>query len=236
MRVLVGHAGRSAVERERDLVGAEERIQGADDGGAVAGVRGGVLGEVRRRSERLPGWVGDRVRVAVACPPAGSPGRGARTSSGTWRRSRRSSRRRRRRAPSPASGRSARDRGLGRAARREHAVVPLADVVVGPEERLVRLFGRPARAVDAAEVLDLVEVVGVRLARSASSGRRAGTASALRSASGRMPGRHSPSTRPVALGCQTPGPGGGGFEVLRASWCTRGRRLRAVASTASAAC
>jgi hypothetical protein len=43
----------------------------------------------------------------------------------------------------------------------EHAVVPLSDVVVGPEPRLDRLIGRPFRAVDAAEVLDLVEVFRV---------------------------------------------------------------------------
>src|SRR5215510_4042465 len=43
----------------------------------------------------------------------------------------------------------------------EHAVVPLSEVVVGPESRLDRLLGRSARAVDPAEVLHLVEVGGV---------------------------------------------------------------------------
>ena len=47
----------------------------------------------------------------------------------------------------------------------EHCVVPLPDVVVGPEERLRRLRGRPGCAIDATEPLHLVEVLGVLLAR-----------------------------------------------------------------------
>src|SRR5436305_2934705 len=52
-------ARRPAVEREGDLVGAEEGIQSLDDRGAVTGMSRGVLGEVRRRAERLPGRVGN---------------------------------------------------------------------------------------------------------------------------------------------------------------------------------
>ena len=47
--VVAGRVGDAAVERERDVVGAEERVQRRDHRGAVAGVRGRVLGEVRRR-------------------------------------------------------------------------------------------------------------------------------------------------------------------------------------------
>jgi hypothetical protein len=47
----------------------------------------------------------------------------------------------------------------------EHAVVPLPDVVVGPEERLLRLCGRSGSAVGSTQILDLVEVVDLRLAR-----------------------------------------------------------------------
>src|SRR6266536_825786 len=48
--VLARRPGDPTVEREGDLVGAEERVQGLDHGGAVAGVRRRVLREVRRRA------------------------------------------------------------------------------------------------------------------------------------------------------------------------------------------
>jgi hypothetical protein len=57
----------------------------------------------------------------------------------------------------------------------EQTVVPLPDVVVGAEARLDGLVGRPGRAVDPAELLDLVQVVGVLLAgqRARAAGSRA---------------------------------------------------------------
>ncbi len=210
MRVRVGHAGRPAVERERDLVGAEEGIERRDDGGAVAGVRGRVLGkfgvapsgcQLGRR--RCPG--------CRPCRPAGSPDRGARTSSGTWRRSRRSSRRRRRRAPSPASARSARDRGHGHA--RGGAGRRSTAGCRGRSRRAPRSsVGRPARAVDAAEVLDLVEVVCVLPAR-----QRVRTAgSELRCALERErphAGETEPEHRPRGVGLPNSGPRCGLTEV-----------------------
>src|SRR3954453_23429359 len=47
----------AAVEGEGDLVGPEEPLQCLDDSSAVAGVRRGVLGEVRRRGQWLPARV-----------------------------------------------------------------------------------------------------------------------------------------------------------------------------------
>jgi hypothetical protein len=47
----------------------------------------------------------------------------------------------------------------------EQAVVPLPDVVVGPEERVVCLRRSPCRAVDAPELPDLAQVVRVPLTR-----------------------------------------------------------------------
>src|SRR5207247_3317410 len=61
----LGQAGRAAVEREGDLVRAEEGVECLDDGGAVARVRRRVLGEVRRRTERVPACICHGVRVAV---------------------------------------------------------------------------------------------------------------------------------------------------------------------------
>jgi len=43
----------------------------------------------------------------------------------------------------------------------EQAVVPLPDVVVGPKQRLGCLVGGPGCAVEAAQLLDLVDVLGV---------------------------------------------------------------------------
>jgi hypothetical protein len=47
----------------------------------------------------------------------------------------------------------------------QHAVVPLSDVVVGPEQGLARLRVGPVGAVEAAEILHLVEVLRVLRAR-----------------------------------------------------------------------
>ena len=47
----------------------------------------------------------------------------------------------------------------------EHAIVPLPDVVVGPKQCLRRLLRGPRCAVEAAEFLDLIEVLSVLLAR-----------------------------------------------------------------------
>ena len=173
--VVPGGVGGAAVERERDLVGAEERIERRDDGGAVAGVRGRILGEVRRRSERLPGRVGHRLRVAVGVGQrdrlVGTPepvvvlgveAGDHRVPAGDVRH---------RQHP---GGLHEAEAAVAREA--EQAVVPLPDVVVGPEKRLLGLVGRSGRAVDPAELLDLVQVVGVLPGWSASWGRRAGTA------------------------------------------------------------
>ena len=43
----------------------------------------------------------------------------------------------------------------------EQAVVPHPKVVIGPEERLCSLRGRASRAVESAQLLDLVKVFGV---------------------------------------------------------------------------
>ncbi len=106
----------------------------------------------------------------------------------------------------------------------QHAVVPLADVVVGPEQRLAGLRRRPARAVDAAQIRDLVDVVGVpslvvRRGRPVGTARRSSArGAASRAGRGRAPAPARAARRraPVAAGR---GP--------QAWCCTRGRRSRA---------
>ena len=147
--VAAGGVRGAAVEGHRDFVGAEEGIEGGDDGGAVAGVRRGVLGEVRRRRQRLPGGVGGGLRIAVRVGSrnclVGAP------------------------EPVVVFGVEAGDQGVAAGDVRhckhargldevettvggeaEQAVVPHPEVVVGPEQRLLGLLGRPGGAVDCA--------------------------------------------------------------------------------------
>src|SRR5262245_46138395 len=153
----------SAVKDKGDLVGAKERIQGCDHGSAVAGVRRRILGEVRRRSERLPAGVRHRLRVAVGVcerdrlvrPPEPVVVLGVEAGNHCVAAGDVCDRQH------PSGLYEVEPPGGGEA---EHAVVPLPQVVVGPESRLERLLGRSAPAVDPAQVFHLVEVVGVFLA------------------------------------------------------------------------
>jgi hypothetical protein len=43
----------------------------------------------------------------------------------------------------------------------KQSVIPLPDIVIGPEERLHRLCRRASRAVESAEFLHLIKVIGV---------------------------------------------------------------------------
>ena len=162
--VLACRPGDPAVERERDLVGAEERVQRLGHGGAVAGVRRRVLREVRRPAQRPPARVGHRRRVAVgvclrdclvgAPEPVvvlGVEAGDHRVAAGDVRH-----------RQHPRSLDEVEPVGGGKP---KQAVVPHPDVVVGPEQRLRGLCRRPCRAVGGAELLDLVQVVGVFLAR-----------------------------------------------------------------------
>jgi hypothetical protein len=85
-------------------------------------------------------------------------------------------------------------------------------VVVGPEASLDRLFRRPGGAVDAPQTLDLVQVVGVLLAR-----QRVGTVGrnckALWSASGFTPGRTQAERRRQRARLPDAGPRRGWAEV-----------------------
>ena len=63
--ILARRAGNPTVEREDDIVGAEERFQCSRHGGTMGRVCRHVLGEVRRRTQRHPGWIRFSRRVPV---------------------------------------------------------------------------------------------------------------------------------------------------------------------------
>ena len=84
----------------------------------------------------------------------------------------------------------------------------------------------------AAELLDLVEVVGVLRRWSSEFGPSGRNCEALSSASGRIPGSRRPSTGP-GPGCQTPGPAAGGSRSASVGFFSRPSFARS-ASTAAA--
>ena len=152
-----------AIEVEGDPIGAKELFQRRGHSTAVKGVRSWVLWVIRRRAQWCPRGVRLSIRITVLiCPLNGSVG-----------------------APGQIMvlGFEARDHRVapGHMHHRQHArglheiepavvddaqqaVIPLPDVVIGPEERLHRLCGRASRAVESAEFLNLVEILSVLLA------------------------------------------------------------------------
>src|SRR4030095_5776572 len=161
--VIARRAGDPAIERESNLVGAEEGAERVCHGAAVECVRRRILRMVRRRAQRCPGWIGLGIRVAVlGCPLDGLVG-------------------------TPRQivilGFEARDHSVAPGHMRhrqhprcvykvesavvdeaKHAVAPLPKIVVGPEKRLGCLRWSANHTVDTAQFLNLVEILGVLLA------------------------------------------------------------------------
>ena len=169
MLVPARRTGHGAVERDLGPTGTDEFTQRLRDRAGVTRVRRGVLGEVRRRAQRPPPRIRFGRRIPVGVGPRDGGGRPPEhvvvlgVEAGDHRVAaadvgHRQHPRRPDQVEPPVGGQA------------QHALVPLTQVMIGPEERVDRLAAGSRRAREPAQPLHLVKVRRIRRTR---QGRRA---------------------------------------------------------------